>query len=298
MIEETGYTYNGLPLMRRTYSSVMEFCEDAKKGYPKYQDIQSLNINNIFAAFFDSNYEYSAFSDTFAGCKSWEELETLCRDGWHEGLPELFDVTDKAVQYIESEIEQFEPQFALTGMDVDVASAIAGLPHDMIDYPLTKVSNIGTTVTICCDVQCRAGVSPQAVIDRGKVIVALALALDAANHQTELWVSDEYTTGRNRVILRTRVKGPNDYIDPAKIMYAYAHPSVQRGLGFCTVAGLPKPWCDIANRNYGHVSGITKDLPEGTLYIEPLFRYTDSPNLATELRVYLMQLGLINEEDL
>lgn len=296
MIEERGYTNDFspgkacLPLLTRTYSSVMDFCADAKKAYPAYARRRGAQA---ISQYFDTP-DYS-FSTTFAGCRSWKEIEDLCRDGWERNLPETLDIVEAAVKLIEMEVEQFEPYHAVTGVDVDVAAAIAGLPEDMVDYPLTKVSNVGTTITVLCDVQCHAGVSAKAIEKRGMVIAALALALDACGHQTELWLSDEYTKGKSRVILRTLVKGPNDFIDPAKIMYAYAHPSVQRGLGFCTVAGLPEPWNKIAG-SYGYVSGITKDMPEGTLYIEPMFRYTDSANLDKELKMYLSQLGLLASE--
>jgi hypothetical protein len=298
VIEERGYTNDitpgkaCLPLITRTYSSVMDFCADAKRGYPSYKNrSSSYNISQYF-----DTPDYG-FSSTFAGCKSWQEIEDLCRDGWEKDLPETLEIVEAAVKLIEMEVEQFEPYHAVSGADVDVAAAVAGLPEDMVDYPLTRVSNIGTTITVLCDVQCHAGVSGKAVEKRGMVIVALALALDACGHQTELWLSDEYTTGDNRAIFRTLVKGPNDFIDPAKIMYAYAHPSVQRGLGFCAVAGLPQPWNRIARESYGYVTGITKDMPDGTLYIEPMFRYTDSANLDTELRMYLSQLGLLASED-
>jgi hypothetical protein len=272
----------GLPLIRREYDSLMDFCADAKHGLKDF-----IGTHGIFG---------HAFSNSFAGVSSWEELETLCREGWEKDLPEVLELAEVAVKMVECEVDQFEPQAAVCGADVDVAAAVQGLPEDMISYPLTRVSNVGTTVTICTDVQCHAGVSTAAIRRRGIVIVALALALEQAGHQTELWLSDEYTTGSSRVILRTRVKGANDYIDPAKIMFAYAHEAVQRGLGFCAVAGLPKPWCDIAHSGYGNVSGITKDLPEGTLYMEPVFRHTDSPNADLELRAYLTQLGLLGDD--
>jgi hypothetical protein len=268
----------------------MDFCINAKDGYPLYQ--KRFN-NRPSYSFFDSPGQ--GFSSTFAGCKSWQEVEDLCRNGWEKNLGETLDIVEAAVKLIEMDVDQFEPQHNVYGADVDIAAAVAGLPEDMIDYPLTRVSNIGTTITVLCDVQCPAAVSAKSVEQRGQVIVALALALDSCGHQTELWLSDEYTKGSSRAIFRTLVKGPNDFIDPAKIMYAYAHPSVQRGLGFCAVAGLPAPWNKIAG-SYGYVSGITKNMPAGTLYIEPMFRNTDSPNLGVELRAYLAQLGLISED--
>jgi hypothetical protein len=276
---------SGLPLIRRTYDSMMDFCADAKTGLDAYMEMHG----------------YSGFSNSFAynfsGVRSWQEMEQLCIEGWNEKLPQTLEIAEAAVRLVEVEMEQFEPQHQVYGADVDVAAAVAGLPEDMIDYPLTMVSNVGTTVTICTDVQCHAGVGTKAIIDRGIVIVALALALEQAGHQTELWVSDEYTAGSSRAILRTLVKSTSEYIDPARIMFAYAHPAVQRGLGFCTIAGMPAPWFHIARASYGNVSGITKDLPEGTIYMEPVFRYSDTPNAEAELRRYLIQLGLLADPD-
>jgi hypothetical protein len=299
VIEEIGRTNDfhagkaGLPLIQRTYSSIMDFCQDAKKGVEPYK--KATGDSGMYDLFDGNDY---SFNNSFSGVRSWQQIEDLCRDGWEKNLPETLNVVAEAVRLVEMEIEQFEPRHNLFGGDVDISAAVAGLPEDMVDYPLTRVSNVGTSITVCCDVQCHAGVSGKSVEQRGMVIVALALALDACGHQTELWLSDEYTHGESRVIFRTQVKGPNDFIDPAKIMYAYAHPSVQRGLGFCAVAGLPKPWSEIARHGYGRVSAITKDMPDGTLYIEPQYRYNDSPNLATELRAYLVQLGLLQEDEI
>lgn len=288
MIEETGVCYADgthleIPLIRRTYTSMLDYAADAKAGYPAY-----LDLNGHYGQVFRPEQD---------GVSGWGELEVLARDGWDRDLDEVLDLADIAIMHVEREIEQFEPSFSVTGASVDVASAVAGLPEDMIEYPLTQVSNVGSTVTVCCDVQARALVSAESITRRGMVIVALALALDQAQHQTELWVSDEYTNDYGRVILRTCVKGPNDVLDPAKIMFAYAHPAVQRGLGFCTVTGMPRPWFTIAVQDFGQVTTITKDFPEGTLYIEPMFRYSDSPNLDAEVRMYLTQLGLLADPD-
>ena len=273
----------GLPLIRRTYDSMLDFCADAHTGLDAYIEMH--------------DYGGASFAANFSGVSSWEELEKLCIEGWNERLPETLEVAEAAVRMVEGEMEVFEPQHQVYGADVDVAAAVAGLPEDMIDYPLTVVSNVGTTVTICTDVQCHAGVSATAIINRGIVIVALALALEQAGHQTELWVSDEYTAGSSRAILRTLVKSTSEFIDPARIMFAYAHPAVQRGLGFCTIAGMPSPFFKIAQASYGNVSGITKDLPEETIYMEPIFRHSDSPNAEAELRRYLIQLGLLADPD-
>jgi hypothetical protein len=285
MREEIGTALNRarVPLIRRTYDSRPDLCADAARGRHIFNELYGCGFGEAFAS-------------QGAGVRRWAEIEEMCRTGWTGKLPEALDLIERAVTMAETRIEMFEPAHAMTGADVDVAAAVAGLPDDMIEYPLTAVSNVGALITICCDVQHNEHASTAAITRRGMVVAALALTLDAAGHATDLWVSDEYSNGRCHVILRTRVKGPGDIIDPARIVYAFAHPSVQRGLGYCVVAGMPQPWSGIAAPDespYGNVTPMTRDMPPGTLYFGPDFRTADNPNADTEVLQYLRQLGLL-----
>jgi hypothetical protein len=240
---------------------------------------------------------------------------------------------------IETEINTFEPVHDVCGADVDIDAYLHGAPENMIEYPLQKTSNIGNVVTLCVDVQYGLNLSAKTIIDRGATIASLAILLERLGHQTELYVSDEYSLRSpispvsakwERVMYRVRVKGTKDFIDPAKIMFAYAHPGIQRGMGFTCAqdvrrneneyglsdgerygynrSSLLKPVPDtgprmpglgiqLHNSSFGPVTRTTRDLPEGTIYIDPLLRNTDAPNAELELRRFLMQLGLLREEN-
>lgn len=302
MREERTVNDRGVQVLRRTYDSLMDWCDDARESLDVYRDLVQI-------AFGYADDEENIFNKEQSGIRTFAEVETLCRDGWTEKLPETLDVVHSAVRRIEAEIEMFEPVFSPAGADVNMPAAIAGLPEDMIAYPLTRVSDVGTTVAICADVQVPWMISGKTVTDRGMIVAALALALEAAGHQTELWVSDEHTNGKCRCIMRALVKGPNDIVDPARIVYAFAHPSVQQVLGFCTVTGLPYPWSRIPQTHekflgtggpavtYGPVTPMTKDFPEGTIYFQPVTRNTDNPNAEAEVMMYLTQLGIIAGDD-
>lgn len=300
----------------------------------------------------DSGICYSCWTPTFQGIESdggfwtsstdertgrrleggWGQLVRYARDGWRDRMAEALDVTDRAVKWVETEVESFEPVHDVTGGEVDVAAALAGLPEDMVQYPPQKISNLGTLITLCADVGSFNSVSAESVMKRGEVIAALALALDRLGHQTELWISDEYQISHSgdmygkgsrvkpdvfgtprptgpfkqwRVTVRVKIKGANDFIDPARIMFAYAHPGVQRGLGFTAVQNLggnvlewPKTaLClgpRIHNAGFGNPVPMTRDMEEGTVYLPAITRNADAPNVDRELRMFLRQIGLVS----
>lgn len=229
-------------------------------------------------------------------------LLDLCRNGWPKYEAEAMEIAEAATRMIETECDIHMPTFAVTGDAIDMGRHMAGLPEDMIDFPLMKTSTVGSVVTLCSDVATTGAVSNQAIKRRGLTIAGLAIALENLGHSTELWVNDEYYTYkriRERLMIRTLVKGTNDFIDPARIMFAFCHPGMQRGINFRLAASEPTNGYGAAldDGGMGSVVETTRDLPEGTIYMPPMFRGSDAPNAQAEIRRYLGQLGLIEGED-
>ena len=70
--------------------------------------------------------------------------------------------------------------------------------------------------------------------------MALVLALAKLGHAIELWINNQQLSNACRSAeTRIKVKGVNDEIDPSVIMFAYAHPAVQRRLMFAVAEGYP-----------------------------------------------------------
>lgn len=259
----------------------------------------------------------------------WANLIEMTRNGWREPVAEAMDVAERAVKWVEQEVESFEPVHAVSGADVDVATYLSGAPENMVEYPPQRVSNLGTLITMCADVQSWNTVSAENIKKRGYIVASLAIALDKLGHQTELWISDEYQVAHrgpvggfdssnmwrtanaprqtHRVIVRVKVKSANDWIDPARIMFAFAHPGVQRGLGFTLAQNVGGSMNEsrttlghtLHNAGFGNLTRITRDMPEGTIYLPPITNNADAPNADRELRMYLAQIGLVEntEED-
>lgn len=245
-------------------------------------------------------YDY----DDDTGFEGDADLLKLCREGWRKYEGEAMEIADATVRMVETECEQYLPVFDVTGDSIDMGRHMAGMPEDMIDFPLMKTSGVGSVVTLCSDVATSGTISNESIKNRGLVIAGLAIALNRLGHSTELYVNDEYYTYKRlheRLMIRTLVKGTNDFIDPSRIMFAFCHPGMQRGINFTLAAHEPG-----RDGNYGkalrsgfmgNVVDTTKDLPEGTIYMPPMVRSSDAPNAQAEIRRYLGQLGLIDGQD-
>ena len=123
---------------------------------------------------------------------------------------------------------------------------------------------------------------------------ALALALSRLGHACELWadISSRHPDGRV-LHMRILVKGVNDEIDPARIMFAFAHPAMLRRLGFAV-----KRQCKFGGRfdpNICSPEPPARDLPDGTIYLPEICSGHDVPDADEFLRKYLGELGLLAE---
>lgn len=181
--------------------------------------------------------------------------------------------------------------FDVSGDYMDIGRYLSGEPENMVSWPLQPTSAVGRVITLCVPVSWSGAVSDATVSRRGQVITALALALSRLGHNVELWADRCNTShdGARRTKIRVLVKGTDDVLDPAKIMFAFAHPGVLHSLAWA----LDRTW----PREYGAAvqclpTNPDRDLPEGTLYLPALRSDRDVP-AAEALKGYLGQLGLL-----
>src|SRR5579872_461703 len=176
----------------------------------------------------------------FAGYATWEQALNMARSGWHDELDTALELAESAVALAEREhmTDTFQPVWDVSGAEVDVARYLSGEPECMIDFPLSKTSKSGRVIALCASVIYSSTLSEESVKRRGRLIAALAMALSRLGHSTELWadVSTTYRSTDSRI--RVLVKGVDDEIDPAAIMFAYAHPAMLRILGFAVADGF------------------------------------------------------------
>lgn len=234
---------------------------------------------------------------------TFEDALRVCRSGWSEQLDAALDISESAVSLMdqEHEVDRFEPVWDVSGAEVDVGRFVTGEPECMIDYPLTRISRVGKVITLCASVCYSAAIDTEEMIKRGQVITALALALSRLGHSVELWADfsirrARYDDGpRATGTVRVLVKGANDALDPERILYAYAHPSMSRQLCFAACKAWPASFGNKMRGGSGIPEPPPRDLPEGTIYLPELKSGKNVPNADQFLRDTLRELGLLAE---
>lgn len=218
--------------------------------------------------------------------------------GWSDVLPEVLDLAQEAVRTMlaEHEIETFHPVYDVAGADVEIGRYCAGDPEHMIDYPIGKVSRMGTVIALIVSTDAMASVGSQEFRLRGQVLTALAMALQQLGHSTEFWVDMGAGFSRGSYHSRIRIKGPDEILDPAMLLLAYCHRGMLDGLQFASEDGnkVSRPGANGGSGRGGSEGVFTEGLPGDMINIpDPMYGANDPKE---ELVRYLRLMGLISRE--
>ena len=237
--------------------------------------------------------------EDFVGAVHFDQVEHLAVNGWDEQSDVALQAASEAIDTVEKMVDMpsFKGTWGVSGCEVDVARYLEGEPENMIDYEMIQAPRNGRVITLCASGSVSWAVSRDTINRRGYIITALALALSRIGFATELWL-DLSASGAGEAHMRVLVKGPNDELDPARVMYAYAHPSMFRSIGFGIMHDLPEEWQEKigVGSYYGYPLNPAHDLPEGTLYLPCLKTSGDVPDADQALLGYMRELGIVDGE--
>jgi hypothetical protein len=238
----------------------------------------------------------------------WKEVLNLCRNGWEIELERTIEIAEHAVDMVMAEHNAPTPlmQFDVAGESVDVGRYLSGEPECMLDFPLQESSKVGKIVTLIASVDCFGGVGAKEMYKRGIGITAFAMALTRLGHSVEFWCDvfcndpcKSWQTGEKLGgYVRALVKGPNDTLDPSKLLFAYCHDGVLRKLGFAITHAWPRQFqqaMHMGGGSYGPVGRAPYDMPEGTIYLPSVQPGVDLTNPEALITHYLKELGLLAE---
>lgn len=221
----------------------------------------------------------------------FDEAITMARYGWHDQLDATLAVAESAAEMADKEhlVDSFNPVWDVSGAEVDVARHLSGEPECMIDFPLSKTSKEGRVITLVASVEWSAVVSADTILRRGQLIVALAMALTRLGHSVEMYANARGVhSGGVACEISVKVKGVDDEIDPASIMFAYAHPAMLRRLMF----GIREKSCHALHSPARPTASL---YPEGSIMLPEVRSDRDVPDADQFLRKYLGELGLLAE---
>lgn len=236
-------------------------------------------------------------------CRTALDVLDKARNGWDEHLDDALDVAREAVETVETttDVVDFRPVWDVAGSVADVGAFLSGDPECMIEYPPARMTKAGRVITLCASVAYSSAIKPETLVRRGTAITALAIELSRLGLGVELYADHTGTPHRgagSSFTFRTLIKGPNDELDPTKVLFAYAHPCMLRVLLLAAQHGMPGAWQKQAGMpmTYGLPAAPPRDLPQGTLYLPEIRSPRDVPEATEMLLASLRELGLIRDE--
>lgn len=215
-------------------------------------------------------------SDFMGGVTSFPEMMVLAKNGWEDDVQEVLSVSESTLETIERtfDVQSWQSVYDVTGSDVDVDRYLSGQPENMISYVMMDTPKVGRVVTLSVNVGASWMVDTDTIQCRGKNITALVYALEALGIRTELYADlqihgmfREGNQARNIV----KIKAAEDTLDPAMVMFAFAHPGFMRSYMLASLHKFSKRVQGMVGVGEGYgipTKGFTQDVfPEGTISV-------------------------------
>lgn len=182
----------------------------------------------------------------WAGTATFAEALKLAREGWTESRGLVDNLTAPLVSQIRDAIVpavEYAPHFA--GGAVNMGRYLAGDPRCMMQARMTERPASRRVTRILTSFTTESRVTPDAIIRRGVAVVALTELLGMANRAVEIYVERTFDNLQGQVETQLiQVKQANEPMDVNAVMFAMAHPSMLRRLGFAESGdrtGAPQP---------------------------------------------------------
>lgn len=232
----------------------------------------------------------------FGDVGSHEELFRLARVGWNEKTQDTLDVSEDVLEQVSREyaLPTFQSFYDVSGVDVDVARYLSGEPENMISYELLHTPDSGRVVALAANLAVGHSVTSEAMISRGQAVVALAYALEMIGIRTELY-ADFQVRGKPGTGMSSRtvvtLKSAEDALDPAMVMFAYAHPAFFRALALPAMHAHPRMFHEPLKigSSYGRVTEtLPLDVfPEECIYVPSFLKGNE--DTVTDAREFVIE---------
>lgn len=214
----------------------------------------------------------------------FEEAIKLARNGWTDTTGSVTKISGDIFNKMGGMVKRPEILYDVEGGEVDIAQYVQGEPECWIRFQHLPVPTPGNMLKMVFNYSASGGLGAAAYTAKGAAIVALIELLEFAGKQVELWCVDtsayNASTGSRWNTRRelqyenwVKVKDHNQPIDMGRLMYALAHQTMLRRLGFAIQETAPtdylQNWGDstLARINYGAPAAI-EEADWGDIYVD------------------------------
>jgi hypothetical protein len=195
----------------------------------------------------------------WSGTPSLPSAVKLATDGWHDVRPKVQEMFNQLESQLSLAMdEQFSIRYDYSGDSVDMGRYVSGDPECMMDYVTEPQARMGRVVRVLVAGIASAYVTPEQIQARGVAVCALIDVLHKLGVGIELWTEQCYARPKNnkdKYSMLVKLHDSQDMMDIDDIMFAIAHPSMLRRIGFGGVEQMQ--WAnEYINSGYGSVSDM------------------------------------------
>lgn len=208
---------------------------------------------------------------SFTKTHSFRDALTLARNGWPEGEEKIRPLANALFTKVGSLVEREEMVHDVVGNALDIGAYLNNDPECWM-HPETHLEEgfSPRILRLVFNAAVSAGVSTDVIQAKGAAIAALIQALELSAYRVEVWViawcCSRTPEDRHSVVHENRVlvKSADQNLDFGRLVFALAHPSMPRRLGFAVTETDPR-----SNEKWGLCMGYPCETrtERGDIYI-------------------------------
>ncbi len=194
------------------------------------------------------------------GTSSLDEAVFIAKNGWNEGVLLAKPMCTSILNKVTSMVEIDHIAYDVEGLGLDVATYLNGEPECWQRFESYTQKGEGVRhLRIVMDVTVSSGIDKSVILARGSAVAALIQSLEFAGIRVQFEVLPlcNGISWESRVL----VKSSDQDLDMSRVIFATAHPSMLRRIGFGCQDGCPSR---DNNRGYGPCS---TSIDKGDIYI-------------------------------
>ena len=177
------------------------------------------------------NHDRPEHGDWYGGSKSWDDMKSIARSGWPEGVAVVAKLRARADAIIERIRGKCEGvAYDVSGQWLDVGRHLSGEPEAFGSF-VQMDCGAGQSKVVRVDVNLAVsgGVSSGAFLARGAAACALCDMIESSGRRCEIYAVSSSVckrpVGRAKrgLNIRILIKGANEPLDMARVAFAMAH---------------------------------------------------------------------------